>query len=538
MFSGIMFAMFSGSSPLARGTHPVLLEHLVPLRFIPARAGNTRRRGRLRAPRAVHPRSRGEHARRHSLSCSSSGSSPLARGTLAQTAAGVRVLRFIPARAGNTGRHSVHEAPASVHPRSRGEHARLECREWRCSGSSPLARGTLIRSGRVEPHLRFIPARAGNTAKGSNTLAERHGSSPLARGTPDGGGRHALRLRFIPARAGNTLQSTSPLPEHPVHPRSRGEHFRGRPDFARCTGSSPLARGTPGEAEPADGGCRFIPARAGNTPPRPSPPRPTAVHPRSRGEHGNASGAVSAGTGSSPLARGTRGSRDETQRSRRFIPARAGNTPGTRIHPTRISGSSPLARGTLRGHASIRRGSAVHPRSRGEHLIDTRQVADKTGSSPLARGTRDRVRVHARASRFIPARAGNTPSACCPPPCRTVHPRSRGEHAKRSVSRQCHAGSSPLARGTLRQRYDALTVQRFIPARAGNTISPSPGTRPISVHPRSRGEHVGMGHHATRRSGSSPLARGTRYSPARSAPRGRFIPARAGNTHALPAGPE
>ena len=101
--------------------------------------------------------------------------------------------------------------------------------------------------------------------------------------------------------------------------------------------------------------------------------------------------------------------------------------------------------------------------------VDTRH-----GSSPLARGTlHDAVEAAAEA-RFIPARAGNTrrrPSgiSVCP-----VHPRSRGEHGSGQTELRCDAGSSPLARGT--QIFDTpfQLCQRFIPARAGNTPSTYP----------------------------------------------------------------
>ena len=71
-------------------------------RFIPARAGNTRAATRSPGPRTVHPRSRGEHWEAPAMGVEVAGSSPLARGTpLPDHPAGV-ILRFIPARAGNT----------------------------------------------------------------------------------------------------------------------------------------------------------------------------------------------------------------------------------------------------------------------------------------------------------------------------------------------------------------------------------------------------------------------------------------------------
>ena len=195
----------TGSSPLARGTHTDNVLSLVGIRFIPARAGNTTQVLGLAASAAVHPRSRGEHwmnRRRMSPSC---GSSPLARGTLiGQSCLNVRP-RFIPARAGNTWTGGTHPRKPSVHPRSRGEHMD----GW------------------------YSPAQA-------------IGSSPLARGTP---GMHldvGEPVRFIPARAGNTALIDPLSVTGAVHPRSRGEHTITPATDAGRAGSSPLARGTHG----------------------------------------------------------------------------------------------------------------------------------------------------------------------------------------------------------------------------------------------------------------------------------------------------
>ena len=111
-----------GSSPLARGTpdDPDVAQSYY--RFIPARAGNTHRFVLAADCRAVHPRSRGEHHNVPKLGFSHGGSSPLARGTRDQDAARHGAMRFIPARAGNTRVVPVVRLVEPVHPRSRGEH--------------------------------------------------------------------------------------------------------------------------------------------------------------------------------------------------------------------------------------------------------------------------------------------------------------------------------------------------------------------------------------------------------------------------------
>ena len=112
----------------------------------------------------------------------------------------------------------------------------------------------------------------------------------------------------------------------------------------------------------------------------------------------------------------------------------------------------------------------------------------------------------------------------------SVHPRSRGEHAMLPSLTSWRYGSSPLARGT---RYTFRPVSRcgrFIPARAGNTYIYFAPWPPSTVHPRSRGEHSEPLPGLDFGIGSSPLARGTHRRRHRAARPRRFIPARAGNT--------
>ena len=254
-----------------------------------------------------------------------------------------------------------------------------------------------------------------------------------------------------------------------VHPRWRGEHTATRASTSPNTGSSPLARGTPPSCNRQAVRERFIPAGAGNT--WPGWPRRCAwpVHPRWRGEHSLRFRASRCRVGSSPLARGTHPAGCYRRRHERFIPAGAGNTTGARWPP--------LAR-------------PVHPRWRGEHR------GDKKAPQPT--------------KRFIPAGAGNTP-------------------ARRSGQASV-IGSSPLARGTpISGLYDA-SVWRFIPAGAGNTVLAPAGVIGFAVHPRWRGEHVGLFRFFVTLRGSSPLARGTPLMVDFCVMVTRFIPAGAGNT--------
>ena len=214
------------------------------------------------------------------------GSSPRARGTLVRHEVFAAHARFIPASAGNTRPTSSSSRPSSVHPRERGEHARLPWSAWNSAGSSPRARGTRVELAAVLAGGRFIPASAGNTTRSSrprrrmpvhprergehvnscSTAKHGYGSSPRARGTP-GADRHGgAGLRFIPASAGNTIRASTSTPSRPVHPRERGEHFPSVDPVVVADGSSPRARGTQDVSRDALVHHRFIPASAGNTP--------------------------------------------------------------------------------------------------------------------------------------------------------------------------------------------------------------------------------------------------------------------------------
>ncbi len=254
-----------GSSPLARGTQLRTGRQEIQPRFIPARAGNTIQAAILTLIEAVHPRSRGEHPAVDKDSAPSAGSSPLARGTRSRFASLLPPLRFIPARAGNTCEDLRPDVDWAVHPRSRGEHALTLFSTFCDGGSSPLARGTRCRGLACGRGRRFIPARAGNTGSVMITLGGFCGSSPLARGTHRHVAINRFCRRFIPARAGNTSPRSPPPRASPVHPRSRGEHKSVLGQQMRKAGSSPLARGTQAQRPRQGADERFIPARAGNT---------------------------------------------------------------------------------------------------------------------------------------------------------------------------------------------------------------------------------------------------------------------------------
>ena len=85
-------------------------------------SGNTSQAKREQPATTVYPRWRGEHSPRRSGVFSTTGLSPLARGTLGAGSYTELRNRSIPARAGNTYFGEGRAITLTVYPRSRGEH--------------------------------------------------------------------------------------------------------------------------------------------------------------------------------------------------------------------------------------------------------------------------------------------------------------------------------------------------------------------------------------------------------------------------------
>ena len=151
------------------------------------------------------------------------------------------------------------------------------------------------------------------------------------------------------------------------------------------------------------------------------------------------------------------------------------------------------------------------------------------GSSPLARGTAKQKAQALFPPRFIPAGAGNRPFRSRPGSTGSVHPRWRGEQVWQVNIPEQVIGSSPLARGTVSDVLASTSSVRFIPAGAGNRLAGINLLIAFTVHPRWRGEQWPPSPWRPARCGSSPLARGTDAHIADVQNNGRFIPAGAGN---------
>ena len=213
--------------------------------------------------------------------------------------------------------------------------------------------------------------------------------------------------------------------------------------------------------------------------------------------------------GSSPLARGLRGSVSWTTAQQGIIPARAGFTNSR----------------TFR-----RPGRQDHPRSRGVYASAAASSAVPPGSSPLARGLPVDDADSAGEPGIIPARAGFTASASTAPSGPPDHPRSRGVYLTRGAASRWFRGSSPLARGLLPVRGLDDGEHGIIPARAGFTSSGTRSTASSEDHPRSRGVYDQTDEETRLKNGSSPLARGLLDLGVQRGQAARIIPARAGFT--------
>ena len=216
-----------GSSPLARGLRGQGPVRHRGRGIIPARAGFTTRLLVRTSARTDHPRSRGVYLSFSFKIVRISGSSPLARGLHPVWGVDQLPPRIIPARAGFTPRSSVGRRRSPDHPRSRGVYScSPSLASWR-TGSSLLARGLLRHVREQGRHDGIIPARAGFTGLPYGVVVC-EGDHPRSRGVYwDVGADPVNACRIIPARAGFTALRAPWLVVLRDHPRSRGVYRGG-----------------------------------------------------------------------------------------------------------------------------------------------------------------------------------------------------------------------------------------------------------------------------------------------------------------------
>ena len=274
---------------------------------------------------------------------------------------------------------------------------------------------------------------------------------------------------------------------------------------------------------------RIIPARAGQTPTRAATTPATADHPRACGANVGVRQDITYKVGSSPRVRGKQWHVFEFRAEHRIIPARAGQT----CH-----------------HGELAEPVTDHPRACGANHGGVVVYVQPPGSSPRVRGKPLAPAGHMAFARIIPARAGQTfqwSKTWQPTP---DHPRACGANPFSGLAVALIAGSSPRVRGKPRFGRAESVVLRIIPARAGQTRFLKPDTVMMSDHPRACGANslfvflffccsdhpracganLELATSADVNAGSSPRVRGKLKQKQKTIICARIIPARAGQT--------
>ena len=159
------------------------------------------------------------------------------------------------------------------------------------------------------------------------------GSSPHVRGARCFATVFLDGFGIIPACAGSTCPSRPSAATAGDHPRMCGEHRICCQSCKISTGSSPHVRGALVQDFLQGLSTGIIPACAGSTVSWRIRRPPCRDHPRMCGEHNRGSSFGQSHKGSSPHVRGARQSRSLINLSLGIIPACAGSTSETALHP-------------------------------------------------------------------------------------------------------------------------------------------------------------------------------------------------------------
>ena len=234
------------------------------------------------------------------------------------------------------------------------------------------------------------------------------------RGKRHSGWAYHCARRIIPAHAGQTLRRHPPRRLTPDHPRACGANAGTCFTSCASVGSSPRMRGKRCDPSPRRRPRRIIPAHAGQTSQLEHSVYSPADHPRACGANVSSDGMLSRCTGSSPRMRGKPIISRVDGRSRRIIPAHAGQTwqlrQGTRRQPD-------------------------HPRACGANCRQTHPPSFPSGSSPRMRGKPGLHVAISFTNRIIPAHAGQTRRTSSTRPSWTDHPRACGANTGYMMAR-------------------------------------------------------------------------------------------------------
>ena len=252
-----------------------------------------------------------------------------------------------------------------------------------------------------------------------------------------------MRPRSIPAWAGETVRWFRASFAHRVYPRVGGGNASRRIRSDCAGGLSPRGRGKRPHTRIRRRSRRSIPAWAGET--------------------GRLSYTGSASGGLSPRGRGKPIVSGESSSPSRSIPAWAGET-----RPT----------------STIADAARVYPRVGGGNVLYHAQQVISGGLSPRGRGKLETGAKHFHLWRSIPAWAGETTLKGARSPGRRVYPRVGGGNVIRNLSIAPPLGLSPRGRGKHTIADLNLGDERSIPAWAGETTARIGRGNFFEVYPR------------------------------------------------------
>ena len=229
-----------------------------------------------------------------------------------------------------------------------------KARPHHASGSIPACAGEPHRPTRRRKRKAVYPRLCGGTGRIKGASTKKQGLSPPVRGNHIGGIIRIRSRRSIPACAGEPPPYGRDSSVIGVYPRLCGGTLRPELLQVADVGLSPPVRGNRPGVRPNHPKSRSIPACAGEpgkASPRPGPP---AVYPRLCGGTGPWPRAALAGLGLSPPVRGNHPEAVRNSASKGSIPACAGEPRGSARKPRKGPVYPRLCGGTaLRRHPSI-----------------------------------------------------------------------------------------------------------------------------------------------------------------------------------------
>ena len=196
-----------------------------------------------------------------------------------------------------------------------------------CFGSIPAYAGDPHRRPCAPPSSGVYPRLRGGSHSPPRCASKPQGLSPPTRGIPESAVVDCSPCGSIPAYAGDPSPAGMAAAARRVYPRLRGGSTITRISGSLSRGLSPPTRGIHGPTIKDEALARSIPAYAGDPRAGGCLPLQREVYPRLRGGSSRIESGCTPIPGLSPPTRGIRRDVRIGQRSRRSIPAYAGDPP-------------------------------------------------------------------------------------------------------------------------------------------------------------------------------------------------------------------